>query len=198
MKNKRGSLIIWSGPSGSGKGTVLEKAKELCDNIKVSVSLTTRKPRPGDIDGVHYHFVDKDEFLRRIEAGEFLEYAQYVGNYYGTLEKSVEDMLKKGYDVVLEIEVVGAMKVKQKHPDCLMIFVYPPSMDELERRLRTRGTENEEEVAHRIAEAKRELGCASKYDYIIINDDASHAAEEMIEIIKKHKSEVMKDAVSFN
>jgi len=189
MKNK-GQLVIWSGPSGSGKGTVLNEALAKYDNLRVSVSATTRKPREGDINGVHYHFITKDEFEKRIEDGAFLEYAQYVGNYYGTLEKVVDDMLDDGYDVVLEIEVVGAMKVKKKRPDCLMLFVAPPSMEELRRRLSGRGTESEEEVNKRINEAQRELECSKDYDYVIVNDTVEHAAAEMIRIIKEHKKTV--------
>ncbi|MBQ3379493.1 MAG: guanylate kinase [Clostridia bacterium] len=183
----KGSLIVWSGPSGSGKGTVLSEAMKRDENLKVSVSATTRKPRKGDIDGVHYHFITREEFLSRIEREEFLEYASYVGNFYGTLEKSVDEMLAQGYDVILEIEVVGAMKVKKKRPDALLVFVKPPSMEELERRLSSRGTESIEEVKKRIAEAERELSCADEYDHVIINDDVGRAADELIRIIKEHK-----------
>ncbi|MBR2742832.1 MAG: guanylate kinase [Clostridia bacterium] len=183
----KGRLIVWSGPSGSGKGTVLSEALKKDENLKVSVSATTRKPRTGDIDGVHYHFISREDFLDRIERGEFLEYASYVGNFYGTLEKSVDEMLERGYDVILEIEVVGAMKVKEKRPDALLVFVKPPSMEELRRRLSGRGTESADEVERRIAEAERELSCAKDYDRVIINDDASRAADELIKIIKEHK-----------
>ncbi|MBQ1333949.1 MAG: guanylate kinase [Clostridia bacterium] len=183
----KGSLIVWSGPSGSGKGTVLAEARKRDENLKVSVSATTRKPRTGDIDGVHYHFITKEDFLSRMERGEFLEYASYVGNYYGTLEKTVDEMLEAGHDVILEIEVVGAMKVKKKRPDALLVFVKPPSMEELRRRLSGRGTESADEIERRIAEAERELSCAKDYDYVIINDDAGRAADELIKIIKEHK-----------
>lgn len=190
MTKSRGTLIIWSGPSGSGKGTVLKEAVKKDENLRISVSATTRKPREGDIDGIHYHFITREEFEKRIEAGEFLEYAQYVGNYYGTLERAVDDMLSEGYDVILEIEVVGAMKVKEKRPDCLMVFVAPPSIEELKRRLSGRGTESEEEVMRRINEAERELKCAEAYDYVIVNDEVSRAADELISIINEHKKTV--------
>lgn len=180
-------LIILSGPSGSGKGTLLNEVRKKMD-LAYSVSATTRAPREGEIDGVNYHFLTKQEFEKCIENNELLEYARYCDNYYGTLKSEVENNLKNGKDVILEIEVVGAMNAKKAFSDALMIFILPPSMEILEHRLRKRNTEDESTVAKRIFEAKREIECAKFYDYKIINDDLDEAVEEFINIINKEKT----------
>lgn len=171
MTNKRGMLIIFSGPSGCGKGTVLSRLLAECTDTVLSVSATTRPPRPGDIDGVQYFFRTREEFEQMIAANELLEYAEYSGNYYGTPAPYVEECLAAGKNVILEIEVQGALKVMQTCPDHVSIFVGVPSIEELERRLRGRGTEEETVIQRRMAAARQELATAEKYQYLVINDD---------------------------
>ena len=179
---KKGLLFIISGPAGSGKGTLVKRVRELAE-FDFSVSATTRGPRPGEIDGVHYFFVKKEEFEKKIAAGEMLEYAEYVGNYYGTPAGSVNEMLKNGKDVILEIEVQGALKVKEKCPDANMVFIIPPSFSALEFRLTSRGTESDDVIAKRLEKARSEYLMVDKYDYIVINDDIDKAADEIRAII---------------
>lgn len=180
---RRGKLFIYSGPSGVGKGTLL---KPLIDEgaAVLSVSATTRAPRPGEKDGVDYHFVSKEEFEKMIASGEMLEYASYSGNYYGTPRRFVEEELKSGKNVVLEIEVQGAMQVHKIAPEGIMIFVVPPSLRELRERLEGRGTETREAVEKRLAAAAGEIGFSEEYDFIIVNDELSSAREELAAIIK--------------
>lgn len=187
MKNNA-KLIILSGPSGSGKGTILSKVREKIE-LSYSVSATTRKPREGEVDGVNYHFLTKDEFESRIKNGELLEYTTYCDNYYGTLKSEVESKLAQGKDIVLEIEVIGAMNAKKIFPDALMIFILPPSEEILENRLRRRNTEDEETLSKRIFEAKRELEYSKFYDYTIINDKLDEAVEEFVNIVNKEKTQ---------
>ena len=153
---KKGKLVIYTGFSGVGKGTIMKKLRELDDSIKLSISCTTRPPREGETDGVEYFFVTKERFEELIAADGFLEYAKFCDNYYGTPAKAVDDMLDEGYNVFLEIEVQGGMQVMKKRPDCLSIFIVPPSYEELERRLRERGTEDEETVQKRLSCVKTE------------------------------------------
>ena len=183
MANK-GRLIIISGPSGAGKGTVLKEVFDKNPQMKYSVSATTRKPRPGEIHGVHYFYITKDEFEEKIRRGEMLEYACYCENYYGTPSDFVEEQRREGFDIVLEIEPCGAQQVKQRCPDAVSIFILPPSIEELERRLTGRGTEEADVVSARINQAKNELGRADQYDYRVVNDDVDRAAEEINEILK--------------
>lgn len=181
--NKRGILVIVSGPSGAGKGTVVKELMRLRDDMFLSVSATTRGPRPGEIEGVHYRFTDRNSFLSMIERDEVLEYAEYCDNFYGTPLKEVEENLSAGRHVILEIEVQGAMKVKDRAPDAVLLFLAPPSLEELERRLRGRGTEDEETVKRRLAKSKSEydrLGC---YDYFIVNDSFERAAALISSVI---------------
>ena len=152
-----GKLFVFTGPSGTGKGTILGKVLQAEPRLRLSVSATTRSPRAGEQDGVHYWFMDQSTFEEKIEQNAFLEYACYVGNYYGTPEQPVNDQLAAGYDVVLEIEVQGAMQIHQKRPDAVMVFVAPPSIAELENRLQGRGTEDAAKVAARLAQAQKEL-----------------------------------------
>lgn len=179
----KGKLVVYTGFSGVGKGTVLKRIRELDDSVKLSVSCTTREPREGETDGVEYFFVTKDEFRRLIDEDGFLEYATYCDNYYGTPRKAVEDMLEKGFNVFLEIEVQGGMQVLSKMPDCVSIFVVPPSIEELERRLRGRGTEDEETILKRLAAVKTEQEYILNYEHTVLNDDVDRAAKEIISII---------------
>lgn len=183
--NKRGKLVLYTGCSGVGKGTILEKIKERDPNVWVSVSNTTRGKREGEIDGVHYVFVTKEQFENLIKENGFLEYAKYCDNYYGTPKKPVEDMLADGRTVILEIEVKGGLQIMEKYPDVVSIFILPPSLDELEKRLRNRGTEDEETIQKRLSEAKHELGFKDKYNYNVFNDNLDEAVDEIINIINK-------------
>ncbi len=183
--NERGLLIVISGPSGVGKGTVRKALFEMKNhNLTYSVSMTTRKMREGEVDGKDYYFVTKDEFLKQIDDGNFLEYAEFVGNYYGTPLDKVNQKLDEGKEVVLEIEVEGALQVKKKVPDCVMIFLVPPSKEELYNRLKNRGTEAEEIIQKRIEKANREFKVAPKYDYIVVNDEVNNAADRIMAIIR--------------
>lgn len=185
--NKNGKLYVFTGPSGTGKGTILSQVLKQDARLFLSVSATTRAPREGEIHGGHYYFLDKQTFEDKINKGEFLEYAQYVGNYYGTLEEPVNEQLKNGNDVILEIEVQGAMQIHEKRPDSVMIFVAPPSIEELERRLVGRGTENPEKVAARMKTAEEELKQADKFDYIIVNDDLDCAIADLLAILRAER-----------
>lgn len=176
-----------SGPSGTGKDSVVELLMERESGLRFSVSATTRHPRPGEVDGVHYHFVSREEFSRMISAGEMLEYTTYSGNLYGTPLKSALDVIKTGTDVVLVIEVVGAANVKKLRPDSVTIFLKPPSMEELERRLRGRNTESEESICRRLEAAQEELKLEKNYDYSVCNDFLERAVGEVREIIEKER-----------
>lgn len=179
--------MVISGPAGAGKGTVVSRLTE-DDSIRLSISATTRAPRGAERDGVEYHFLTKERFEELIEQDGFLEYAQYVGNYYGSPKAPVEKWLGEGKDVILEIEVQGCGKIKAKRPDCVSIFIKPPSLEELERRLRGRGTETEENIIKRLARAREELPLAENYDYVVINDDIDRCADEIREIIRSEKA----------
>ena len=184
---KRGLLVIISGPSGVGKGTIrkyFEKDERL--NLTYSISMTTRKPRNGEVNGKDYFFVSKEEFEKEINEGGLLEYAQFVGNYYGTPLKEVNRLRDEGKNVLLEIEVQGATQVQEKCPDAVSIFIIPPSMEELERRIRGRSTEPEEIIQQRLAKATKELKLVSQYKYIVCNDDPKLAAELIQTIILRN------------
>lgn len=182
MKDK-GKLFVISGPSGAGKSTVVFKATEGRDDVCFSTSVTTRKPRPGEVDGKEYFFVDLDKFRDMVANDEFLEHAVYVANSYGTPRAYVEKKLDEGMNVLLDIEVQGALQVHEKMPDAVMIFIIPPSMEELEKRLRSRGTDSERKIEARLIRAREEYEAATFYDYIIVNDDADKAAKEFSAII---------------
>lgn len=181
--NERGKLIVISGPSGAGKSTVVFKAIEGRNDVCFSTSVTTRKPRPGEIDGKEYFFVDLDRFREMVENDELLEHAEYVANSYGTPRAYVEKQLEAGLNVLLDIEVQGARQVHEKMPEAVMIFVAPPSLKELERRLRGRGTDTERAIEARLIRAQQEFAEADFYQYLIINDDADKAARELNAII---------------
>lgn len=180
MTNDKGLLIVLSGPSGVGKGTV---RKALFDdeetNFKYSISMTTRDKREGEVDGVDYFFKTHEEFEKLIEQDKFIEYAKYVGNYYGTPVDFVHETMEKGHDVFLEIEVEGAKQVRDKFPEALFIFLAPPSIDHLESRLVGRGTDSKEIIEHRISEAKKELNLMNLYDFVVINDSIEEAKRKI-------------------
>lgn len=182
-KKIKGQLIVLSGPSGVGKSTVIAELMGQRDNIYFSVSYTTRKPRVGEQDGVNYNFVDRAEFERMIADNELLEYAEYVNNYYGTSLKAIRDQLDAGHDVLLDIEVQGAAKVRERCPDALFIFIIPPSFEELSRRLHRRNTDSEEVIAGRLAKARQEFREIPKYDYLVINDKVANAVHEIEAIL---------------
>lgn len=186
---KRGMLVLYTGSSGVGKGTIMQELLKRDKNIRLSVSNTTRSPREGELDGVHYNFVTKEQFESLIKNDGYLEYTEYCGNYYGTPKQQVEDMLNQGYDVFLEIEVCGGLQIMEKYPDVLSIFILPPSIDTLEKRLRRRGTEDEETILKRLGEAKREIECSEKYKYVVVNDKLEDAVDEILDILKKEKSD---------
>lgn len=179
----KGMLIVVSGPSGCGKGTVLAEILK-SDRIFYSVSATTRSPRPGETDGVNYYFLTKERFEQLIGEDGMLEYASYCGNYYGTPKKPVEDMLAQGKHVILEIEVQGAMKIMEKCPEAVFVFILPPSLKELERRLNKRGTEAEEVIKKRLNEAAGEIQQAYKYNYAVINGELEKAVDDLKAIIR--------------
>lgn len=180
---KKGKLFVISGPSGAGKSTVVFKAVENRDDVCFSTSVTTRKPRPGEVDGKEYFFVDLDRFKEMVENDELLEHAVYVANSYGTPRAYVQKQLDAGINVLLDIEVQGARQVHEKMPDAVMIFIVPPSMQALRQRLENRGTDTERAIEARLIRAKQEYAEADFYDYIIVNDDAEKAAKEFEAII---------------
>ena len=180
---KKGRTFIISGPSGVGKGTIVKALMEARPDIFLSVSATTREPRKGEQDGVHYHFIDAARFRALIEEDAFLEYAEYVGNFYGTPKKFVDAAMEEGRDVILEIDVQGATQVSAKRPDAITIFVVPPSWEALEQRLRDRGTDSEEKLQKRLVRAKVELQAAASYQYMVINDTVEEAVREVSAIM---------------
>ena len=185
----KGSLFVITGPSGAGKGTVLKEVIKNLDRLYFSVSATTRKPREGEVDGVHYHFMTKERFESLIADNRFLEYAQYAENYYGTPLDPVLEQLEQGNDVILEIELQGALQVKKRMPQAVLVFIAPPSFEELEDRLRGRGTETEEKILSRLEQTHEELHYLDMYDYIVINHDGEtqQAAEDIMAIVRAEK-----------
>ncbi|HAL31056.1 MAG TPA: guanylate kinase [Coriobacteriia bacterium] len=182
-----GSLFIISGPSGAGKGTLVDRLVARVPRLWVSVSATTRLPRPGEVDGVDYVFLTPGEFERRVEAGEFLEWAEVHGNRYGTLRSTVEERLAEGVDVILEIDPQGAFQVKEQMPESVLVFITAPSLSELERRIRHRGAETDEQVRTRLETAERELRLVGTYDHVVENDDVVMATERLAGIVESHR-----------
>lgn len=187
---KKGLLIVVSSPSGGGKGTILKELFAQNENLRMSVSATTRAPRPGEVHGQHYYFITKDEFKAQIDGGGMLEYASYCENFYGTPKKPVEDWLNAGYDVVLEIEVQGGRQIKTTAPDCVSLFILPPSLEVLEKRLRGRGTETDAVIEKRLLAARAEIECVRDYDYAIFNDTVEAAVSDIEAILRAEKLRV--------
>ena len=187
---KKGILTIISGFSGAGKGTLLNEMLKKYNNYSLSISATTRKPREGEIDGKSYFFKTKEEFEDMIREDAFIEYASYVGNYYGTPKSYVMDKLEKGQDVILEIEIQGALKVKEKYPEAMLIFISTPNALSLKERLEGRKTENTDQIKARLKRAAEEAGGMEKYDYILINDNLNEAVDNLHQLIQSQKSTV--------
>ncbi len=185
----RGTLIIISGPSGAGKGTLVDRVVARVPRVWVSVSATTRQPRPGEVYGEDYLFLSPEDFQQRVDEGDFLEWAEVHGNRYGTLRSSVEARLAEGYDVILEIDPQGALQVKEIMPDAVLVFIVAPSFEELERRIRRRGAETDEQVKTRLATAVRELALVDTYDHVVENDDVARATDELACIIESIRTD---------
>ena len=175
----KGKTFIICGPSGVGKGTVVSRLMEADPTLYFSVSATTRAPRAGEADGVHYHFLTREKFQEWIDAGDFLEHAQFVGNFYGTPRRYVDEAMDQGRDVLLDIEIQGAEQIHQKRPEAVRIYIAPPSWEELERRLTGRGTEDTEKIRSRLARGREEFAAARDFDYLVINDTVDHAVAEI-------------------
>ena len=177
--HNRGLLIVISGPSGAGKGTICKALLEKIDDLFISVSATTRSPREGEVDGVNYHFLTKEDFISKVERNDFLEYAEVHGNMYGTPKFKVEEMLEQGKNVILEIDIQGALKVKENFSEGVFIFILPPSMEELKQRIIKRGSETQESLMTRFKNAYQEINYVSKYNYAVVNDEVDTAVEKI-------------------
>lgn len=186
-KMNKGLLIVISGPSGAGKGTICKKLIEDYDDLELSVSATTRQPRVGEVDGVNYYFLTQDEFGKRIEDNDFLEHACVYGNYYGTPKSDILSKLDKGINVILEIDIQGALNVRKAYCDGILIFILPPSLSELKNRIVTRATDSNEVIEKRMKCTKDELGFATEYDYVVLNDDLESATKKVRQIIETEK-----------
>ncbi len=189
IPQEHGILVVFSGPSGAGKGTILKRYFEDNPPAVLSVSATTRPPRPGEVDGVHYHFVTRAEFERMIAENGVLEYNVYNGNYYGSPRGPIEEELRKGHDVILEIETNGAGHIRRMFPSALSIFVLPPTFEELKKRLIGRGTESPEEIQARLEKGRKEIEMALDYDYIVVNDQVEQAAQVLDGILRAERCE---------
>jgi len=197
--NERGLLVVMSGPSGVGKGTIRKALFQIPDNnFCYSVSMTTRKPREGERDGIDYFFVSREEFEQHIKNGEMLEYAEFVGEYYGTPRSFIEKKLSEGKEVIMEIEVQGALQVREKMPEAVFIFIVPPSKQALYDRLIKRGTEANDVIQKRIVKAEREFILAYKYDYIVVNDDVENAADRIYAIIRAEHAKTERSIYKYN
>lgn len=188
----QGVLLVLSGPSGAGKGTICNKLREKRNDLSYSVSATTRAPRNGEVDGKDYFFITIDHFKKMIENDEMLEYAEIYGNYYGTPKPYVMNILEQGKDVVLEIDPQGALQIKKRFPDAVFVFIVPPSLDELTKRIYNRGTDSEEVIKRRLSSATSELEYASKYDYIIVNDEVEKATNKVSNIIDAERNRAVR------
>ncbi|HBO61302.1 guanylate kinase [Olsenella sp. An188] len=186
--SRRARTFVVSGPSGVGKGTLVAMLRERLDCLGLTVSATTREPRPGEVEGTSYYFMDDDEFDRLVEGGEFLEWAWVHGHRYGTLRREVERVTGRGLSVILEIDVQGGLNVRRADPEAVLVFIEPPSAEELERRLRGRGTEDEASIERRLSGAREEMGKASLYDVRIVNDDLERACAELQDVIRTYET----------
>lgn len=186
---RQSRLFVISGPSGAGKGTLVAQLRKEHPELGLAVSATTRSPRPGEVDGKDYYFLSEGEFKRRVAAGEFVEWAYVHGHMYGTLVKEVERLLAQGKSLILEIDIQGALNVKKVWPDVVLIFIEPPSLEELERRLRGRGTEDEQSIELRLKNAKHEMTLADDYDVCIVNDTVDRAVRELSDTIERYETE---------
>ena len=182
---KPGKLYVYSGASGVGKGTIMKELLKVDDSISLAVSATTREPRPEEKNGVHYYFLSREEFDSIVAEGGFMEHATYCNNSYGTLKSEVEEKLAAGKNVFLEIDVQGALNIIKDYPDCVSIFIMPPSFETLEKRLRARNTETETQIRNRLETALREIKLSEVYDYCVVNDDLDKAVEDVLAIVKK-------------
>ena len=186
---RQARLFVVSGPSGAGKGTLLKRVREERPELHLTVSATTRDPREGEVDGVSYHFMGENEFLQLVNEDAFLEWAEVHGHHYGTLCREVDDSISVGASVILEIDVQGAFNVRRQRPDAVLVFVEPPSAEELERRLRSRGTEDEDQILLRLSNARKEMELAQRYDERIVNDDLETAVAQLVALIDRYEYE---------
>ncbi|MGB4437696.1 MAG: guanylate kinase [Sedimentibacter sp.] len=193
-----GLLVVISGPSGAGKGTICRRLKEEVRDLKVSVSATTRKPREGEIEGNSYFFINEEDFIKRINNNEFLEYAKVYGNYYGTPKKEVFKQLEEGNDIILEIDIQGALQVKNNYPKGVFVFILPPSLTELNNRIEKRGTDSKEVILKRMQSAYDELDYAFEYDYVVVNDEIEAAVEKIKYIIFAEKNRAIRKKAIIN
>ncbi|HCX61943.1 MULTISPECIES: guanylate kinase [Sedimentibacter] len=193
-----GLLVVISGPSGAGKGTICKRLREVMKDLKVSVSATTRQPRWGEIEGESYFFIDEEDFINRINNDEFLEYAKVYGNFYGTPKKEVFKQLEAGNDIILEIDIQGALQVKKNYPRGVFIFILPPSITELKNRIEGRGTDSKEVILERMKSVYEELNYAFEYDYVVLNDEVESAVEKIICIIKSEKNRAIRKKAIIN
>lgn len=193
-----GLLVVISGPSGAGKGTICKKLKEVMKDLKVSVSATTRGPRAGEVEGESYFFLKEEEFIKRINNDEFLEYAKVYGNYYGTPKKEVFKQLEDGNDIILEIDIQGALQVKKNYPRGVFIFILPPSLKELQNRIEGRGTDSKDVILRRMQCAYDELNYAFEYDYVVLNDEVESAVGKIIHIINAEKNRAIRKKAIIN
>ena len=182
-------LFVISGPAGAGKGTLVARIRDRRPNLDLSVSATTRKPREGEVDGVAYYFLSEEEFTRRVEAGEFLEWDGHFDKRYGTLRSEVDSRLEAGHSVILEIDVNGALNVKRMNPDAVLVLIAPPSLEVLEERLRGRGTETEEQIALRLARVEMEMAAAEQYDEVVVNDDLETAVNQLDALMDRYETD---------